>query len=396
MFAAYRAQLYERLRAGDPPALPLEAAELEQAAIRALDDVAAAHVFGGAGTGETIRANREAFQRLRLIPRVLHDVSDVDLGCTILGQELPAPVLLAPIGGQALIAPDAELASARAAAAVGIPVIVSMRSDFTPEQIAAASGSGRRWFQLYWPADDEVLQSFIARIERAGFSAIVLTVDCFTQGWRPLDIRLAGPLEIQGAGSQIYLSDPVFRSKLRRPPEEDPAAAAALYEKLRSHPALGWDAVSRLRELTSLPVLVKGIQHPDDACEAIERGAAAIVCSNHGGRQVDGAIASLDALPAIVAAATGRVPVLFDSGVRTGSDVLKALALGAEAVLVGRPFLCGLALGGEAGVEHVLRCLLGELELTLALCGAATVAELRERVPVERVPPAGAPLDVSA
>ncbi len=150
-------------------------------------------------------------------------------------------------------------------------------------------------------------------------------------------MKLAGPLEVQGVGSQIYLSDPAFRARLERPPEEDPAAAAALYRRLRSQPALSWDAIGRLRELTSLPVLVKGIQHPDDAREAIERGAAAIVCSNHGGRQVDGAIASLDALPAIVAAAAGRVPVLFDSGVRSGSDVLKALALGAEAVLVGRP-----------------------------------------------------------
>ena len=382
VFATYREQIYERLRDGDPLTLPVDPLELEQAAIGALDEVASAHVFGGAGSAETIRANREAFQRVRLVPRVLHDVSAVDLGCTLLGQELQAPVLLAPIGGQALIQPDGELASARAAAAVGIPVIMSTRSTFTPEQIAEATGSGRRWFQLYWPADDEVLRSFVERVEHAGFSAIVLTVDCFTQGWRPLDMKLAGPLEIQGVGSQIYLSDPAFRAGLERSPEEDPAAAAALYRRLRSQPALSWDAIGRLRELTSLPVLVKGIQHPDDAREAIERGAAAIVCSNHGGRQVDGAIASLDALPAIVAAAAGRVPVLFDSGVRSGSDALKALALGAEAVLIGRPFLCGLGLAGEAGVDHVLRCLLGDLELTMALCGAATVTELRERVPV--------------
>lgn len=382
MFAAYRERIYERLQAGDPLTLPIDPLELEQAAIASLGEVATAHVFGGAGTGATIRANREAFERLRLVPRVLRDVAAVDLGCAILGQDLPAPVLLAPIGGQALVQPDGELASARAATAVGLPMVMSTRSTFTPERIAEASGSGRRWFQLYWPADEEVLRSFVARVERAGFSAIILTVDCFTQGWRPLDMELAGPLEIQGVGSQIYLSDPAFRAKLERPPEEDPAAAAALYVKLRSYPALGWDAIGRLRELTSLPVLVKGILHPDDAREAVQRGAGAIICSNHGGRQVDGAIASLDALPAIVDAVAGRVPVLFDGGIRSGSDVIKALALGAEAVLVGRPFVCGLALGGQDGVEHVLRCLLGDLELTLALCGAAGVAELRGRVGV--------------
>ncbi|HEY2657011.1 MAG TPA: alpha-hydroxy-acid oxidizing protein, partial [Solirubrobacteraceae bacterium] len=241
-------------------------------------------------------------------------------------------------------------------------------------------GAGSRWFQLYWPADDEILESFISRVERAGYSAIVLTVDCFAPGWRPLDMQLGGPLEVQAVGSQIFFSDPAFRAKLARSPEQDPGAAAMLYHRLRSNPALNWDDLSRLLELTSLPIVAKGIQHPDDAREAVSRGVAAIVCSNHGGRQVDGAIASLDALPAIVDAVEGRVPVLFDSGVRSGSDVIKAIALGAEAVLLGRPFLYGLALAGEAGVAHVVRCLLGDLELTLALCGCANVADLGPQV----------------
>ncbi len=248
---------------------------------------------------------------------MLRDVSVTDLSCQVLDLELPAPVLLAPIGGQALIQPDGELASARAAAALGIPWTASTRSSFTPEQIADAAGAGSRWFQLYCPTDDEILASFIRRAERAGYSAIVLTLDCFTQGWRPLDMELAGPLEVQGVGSQIFFSDPAFRAKLARPPEEDPGAAAMLYRRLRSKPALNWDDLDRLRELTSLPIVAKGIQHPDDAREAVSRGVAAIVCSNHGGRQVDGAIASLDALPAIVDAVGGRVPVLFDSGVRS-------------------------------------------------------------------------------
>ena len=375
-FSTYREVLYERLRAGDQDGLPVDPLELEQAAGQVLNEVASAHVFGGASTGETILANRLAFQRIRLVPRVLRDVSTIELSCRILEEVLPAPVLLAPVGGQALIQADGDLASARAAAALGIPVIASTRSSVTPEQIAEAVGNGRRWFQLYWPADDEILRSFVRRVQRAGYTAIVVTVDCFAMGWRPLDMTLAGPLDVHGVGSQIFFSDPAFRANLSRPPEEDPAAADVLYHRLRSHPALTWDDLDRLREMTSLPIVVKGVQHPDDAHEAVSRGVAAIVCSNHGGRQVDGAIASLDALPAIVVAVDDRVPVLFDGGIRSGSDVIKALALGAEAVLLGRPFLCGLALGGEAGVTHVVRCLLGELELTLGLCGVADVRDL--------------------
>jgi len=379
-FARYRERLYEQARAGDPQALPVDPIELEQAAADAISDVASAHLFGGAGTGETVQANREAFQRIRLVPRVLRDVSAVDLSCRILGEELPAPVLLAPIGGQALVQVDGELASTRAAAKLGIPVIASTRSTYTPEQIAEAAGTGSRWFQLYWPADDEILASFMKRVEAAGYSAVVVTVDCFTQGWRALDMTLAGPLEIQGVGSQIFLSDPAFRAQLARPPEEDPAAAGELYRRLRSQPALTWDDLQRLRELTSLPIVVKGILHPDDAREAVSRGVAAIVCSNHGGRQVDGAIASLDALPAILSAVAGRLPVLFDGGICSGADVIKALAIGAEGVLFGRPFVCGLALAGEAGVDHVLRCLLGDLELTMGLCGVANVADLGPQI----------------
>jgi isopentenyl diphosphate isomerase/L-lactate dehydrogenase-like FMN-dependent dehydrogenase len=377
--SSYREELYERFR-GDPSGLPVDPVELEHAAVQVLDGAASAHVFGGAGTAETIRVNREAFRRTSLVPRMLRDVSVTDLSCQLLDLELPAPVLLAPIGGQALIQPDGELASARVAAALRIPSIASTRSSFTPEQIADEAGAGSRWFQLYWPADDEILESFISRVERAGYSAIVLTLDCFTPGWRPLDMQLGGPLDVQGVGSQIFFSDPAFRARLARSPEEDPGAAAMLYHRLRSNPALKWDDLSRLRELTSLPIVAKGIQHPDDAREAVSRGVAAIVCSNHGGRQVDGAIASLDALPAIVDAVGGRVPVLFDSGVRSGLDVIKAIALGAEAVLLGRPFLYGLALAGEAGVDHVVRCLLGDLELTLALCGFANVADLGPQV----------------
>jgi isopentenyl diphosphate isomerase/L-lactate dehydrogenase-like FMN-dependent dehydrogenase len=379
----YRELLYERIRAGDPQALPVDVVELEQAAAGAISEVASAHLFGGAGTAETTRANREAFQRIRLVPRVLRDVSAIDLSCRILGEDLPAPVLLAPIGGQELVQAGGELTSARAAAALGIPVIASTRGSFTPEQIAEAVGAGRRWFQLYCPADDEILASFVRRVERSGYSAIVLTVDCFAQGWRPLDMQLAGPLEMQMVGSQIFFSDPAFRASLARSPEEDPVAAEALYRRVRSRPALSWDDLGLLRELTSLPIVLKGIQHPDDAREALSHGVGAIVCSNHGGRQVDGAIGSLDALPAILEAVGGRgggVPVLFDGGIRSGSDVIKALALGAEAVLIGRPFVCGLALAGAAGVDHVLRCLLGDLELTLGLCGVAKVTDLGPQV----------------
>ncbi len=307
---------------------------------------------------------------------MLRDVSVRDLSTTVLGTALPAPLMLAPIGVQKVVHPEGELATARAAAALGLPMIVSTASHFTLEEIAAAGGEGPRWFQLYWPDDPALLRSFVERAEAAGYGAIVVTVDTFIPGWKPRDLQQAWLPFLEGSGNANYMQDPVFRAGLERTPEEDLGAATGHYLGVLANPALSWDDLAQLRELTSLPILVKGIQHAEDAREAARRGVDGIVVSNHGGRQVDGAVASLEALPAVAEAVGGELAVLFDSGVRGGADVLKALALGADAVCLGRPFVWGLALDGQAGVEAVLKMVLAELDLTMALCGLTRPEEI--------------------
>jgi lactate 2-monooxygenase len=289
---------------------------------------------------------------------------------------MPAPVLLAPIGVQTLLHPDGELASARAAAAIGLPFITSTASATPLEEIAEANGDGPRWYQLYWPNDDELAASLVRRAEAAGYSAIVLTVDNYVPGWKPRDLQQAYLPFLEGVGIAQYLSDPVFKSGLEKPPEEDIGAAVGHFLGVFANPALTWERLEWLRGTTSLPIVLKGILHPDDASEARERGVDAIVVSNHGGRQIDGAIASLDALPPIVDAVGDRMTVLLDSGIRSGADIFKALALGANAVLVGRPYLWGLALDGQNGVETVLRCILAELDLTMALSSCTELGDV--------------------
>ena len=293
--------------------------------------------------------NREAFRRWRIVPRMLRDVSERDLSTTVLGTPMPAPLMLAPIGVQKIVHDDGELASARAAAALGLPFVASTASHYTMEEIAEASGDGPRWFQLYWPNRPELAESFVRRAEAAGYAAIVLTVDTFIPGWKPRDLQQAWLPFLEGSGNANFFQDPVFRAGLERPPEEDLGAATAHYLDVYENPQLDWDDLSWLRGKTSLPIVIKGIQHVDDAREAAERGVDGIIVSNHGGRQVDGAIASIDALPAIADAVGGDLAVLFDSGIRGGADVLKALALGADAVLLGRPYIWGLALDGQSG-----------------------------------------------
>ncbi len=372
----YREIFAKGMFADEKPSLPIDWADLERAARESLDERAVAYVFGGAGSGETMRENRAAFARWRIVPRVLRDLAERDLSTTVIGTEMPAPLLLAPIGVQKLVDDDGELATVRAAAELGLPFVTSSASATSMEEIAEAGGGSPRWFQLYWPNRRDLAESFVTRAERSGHSAIVLTVDNFVPGWKPRDLEQAYLPFLEGVGIAQYLSDPVFRDGLEKPPEEDIGAAIGHFLGVFSNPSLTWDDLDWLRETTSLPIVLKGILHPEDAREAAERGVEAIVVSNHGGRQVDGAIASLDALGPIVEAAGDRLSVLLDSGVRSGSDVLKALALGADAVLVGRPYLWGLALGGQAGVETVLRCLLAELDLTLALSGYTSVDQV--------------------
>jgi lactate 2-monooxygenase len=374
--ADYYREIYARGLGGESPAIPVAVADLEQQAVAAMDPKAANYVGAGAGSEQTMQANCEAFGRRRIVPRMLRDVAERDLSTSVLGTPVPAPLLLAPIGVQKVVHDEGEPATARAAAALGVPMIASTASHFSLEEIAEAGGDAPRWFQLYWPNDPALARSLVERAERAGYGAIVLTVDTFIPGWKPRDLQQAWLPFLNGMGVANYFQDPVFRAALEKPPEEDAGAATGHFLGVQANPSLDWDDLAQLREMTSLPIVVKGIQHPEDAREAVRRGIDGIVVSNHGGRQVDGAIASLDALPAIAAAAGGDLTVLFDSGVRGGADVLKALALGADAVCLGRPYIWGLALDGQAGVETVLKMILAELDLTMALCGLTRPEEI--------------------
>jgi lactate 2-monooxygenase len=377
-FGDYYREIYAKgMLAGEKPTLPMAWADLERRAQEALDDRAIAYIFGGAGSEDTMRANLEAFRRWRIVPRVLRrDLSARDLSTEVLGTSMPAPVLLAPIGVQTLLHPDGELASARAAAAVGLPLITSTASAISLEEIAEANGAGPRWYQLYWPNDDELAASIVRRAETARYSALVVTVDNYVPGWKPRDLEQAYLPFLEGIGIAQYLSDPVFRAALEKSPEDDLGAAVGHFLGVFANPHLTWERLDWLRDATSLPIVLKGILHPEDAREARERGVDGIVVSNHGGRQIDGAIASLEALPAILEEAGEGMAVMLDSGIRSGADAFKALALGADAVLIGRPYLWGMALDGQSGVEIVLRCLLAELDLTMALSGFTTVDEI--------------------
>jgi lactate 2-monooxygenase len=289
---------------------------------------------------------------------------------------MPAPVLLAPIGVQTLVHPDGEPASARAAGALGVPFVASTASATSLEEIAAANGDAPRWYQLYWPGDDELTVSIVKRAEAAGYSALVVTVDNYVPGWKPRDLQEAYLPFLEGIGIAQFTSDPVFRAALEKSPEDDIGAAVGHYLSVFVNPNQTWERLEWLRGTTSLPILLKGILHPDDAREALRRGVDGIIVSNHGGRQLDGAIAALDALVSIVDAVGRDLTVLFDSGIRNGADAFKALAIGADAVLLGRPYLWGLALEGQSGVETVLKMLLAELDLTMVLSGVMRIDDL--------------------
>jgi lactate 2-monooxygenase len=399
---------------GERPAVPADFAELERRAATAMSPTAWAYVSGGAGEGATMRANRAAFDRWQIVPRMLPGHARRDLSVELLGRRLPAPVLLAPIGAAGLVCRDSDLLIGRAAAEAGVPYIMSNQGCSPMEQIGAAMGSAPRWFQLYWSTDEALVDSLLARAERSGAEAIVVTLDTTMLGWRPQDLNLASLPFSQGIGIAQYTSDPRFvqivrdrlaardaatdgerprvtaaalrtllsisrehpgdlRRNLRSP---EPRAAVETFLDIYSNPGLTWEQLATVRARTTLPVLLKGIQHPDDARRAVDLGFSGVIVSNHGGRQVDGAIGSLDALPAIREAVGPRTPLVLDSGVRTGSDVVKALALGADAVTLGRPYIYGLALAGQDGVRDVVANLIAELDLTMGLMGAGSLADL--------------------
>ncbi|MFL6124085.1 lactate 2-monooxygenase [Actinophytocola sp.] len=375
-FGGYQNEIYLQGLGDQLPPFTTDGTRLEGLAREKFESGPFGYVAGGAGAGQTMVANREAFGRWRVVPRMLTDATSRDLGVTVLGQEMPAPVLLAPVGVQSIVHPDGELATARAAAALGLTMVLSTASSHTIEEVAEASAGGPRWYQLYWPNDNDVTISILQRARAAGFSALVVTLDTWTLAWRPNDLDQAYLPFIRGVGNAIPFSDPAFRALLTKSPEEDPTAAILRWIPMFTGTDRRWDQLPFLREHWDGPIVLKGIQHVGDARRAGDAGMDGIIVSNHGGRQVDGAVAALDMLPEIAAAVGDRLDVLFDSGVRTGADVLKALALGAKAVLLGRPYVYGLGLAGEEGIRHVVRSLLADLDLTLGLSGHRTPADL--------------------
>ena len=412
-----QSEIYRAGISGSRPRVPVDAAELEEAAREALSPEAFAYIAGGAGAERTMHANTDAFGRWQVWPRPLRDVSTRDLSVDFLGRRRPTPLLLAPLGVMEMAHDDADLAVARAAASLGVPYTLSNQASFPMEEVADAAPGGSRLFQLYWSADDALNASLLRRAEASGCEAVVVTLDTHLLGWRTRDLDLAYLPFTRGMGIAQYTSDPVFQQLVRERVRRGPDAAApavrltpktvaagvkiarkgsaltgaGLRENLRSPlpraavetflevfstPALTWDDLARAREWTSLPILLKGIVHPDDASRALDAGVDGVWVSNHGGRQIDQSVPALEALPAVVERVDGRVPVVFDSGVRQGSDAFVALALGATLVALGRPYAYGLGIAGAEGVREVVRNVLAELDITLGLSGHSSVAEV--------------------
>jgi lactate 2-monooxygenase len=385
-FGEYQNEIYFGGLQGVVPKLPVNFKLLEQQAVAALPQSVVSYVMGGCGDEFTQRHNVDAFNHWGLVPRMMVDCSTRDLSIDLFGLKLATPIFLSPIGVLGLCTPDGhgDLATARASAKTGVPMIASTLSNDPLEAVAEALGETPGFFQLYTSRDMAVAESMVHRAEAAGYKGIVVTLDTWLTGWRPRDLNDANFPMLRGHVLKNYISDPCFRASLAKPPEEDLGAAiqqwAGTFGKVLTWADLPW-----LRSLTKLPLILKGICHPDDARRAIDGGADGIYCSNHGGRQANGGIAAIDMLPTVMDAC-GTTPVLFDSGVRSGTDIIKALAMGATAVGVGRPYACGLALDGTDGVVHVLRCLLAEADLLMAVDGYPTIADLR-RSGVTRVQP---------
>ena len=402
--------IYLRGISGTRPKVPADATQLEEKAEAVMSEEAFAYVVAGAGTSQTVRNNRAGFERHRIVPRLLRDISDRDMSVELFGRRHPTPFLLSPIGVLELAHGDADLAVARAARGEKVPMVLSNQASHPMEEVSKELGDQERWFQLYWSSNDELVESLVARAERCGCQAIVVTLDTMILGWRSRDLDLAYLPFLRGKGIAQYTSDPVFTRLLDEDgggdPEQQPKpnlaalktlvdltraypdsfpkalrsgrarAAVQRFVQIYSRPSLTWKDLPFLRERTKLPILLKGVLHPDDARQAIDAGMDGLVVSNHGGRQIDGEQATIDALPGIVEAVGGQVPVILDSGVRGGADAFKALALGATAVGLGRPFVYGLALAGEEGVREVLQNFIAELDLTMGLAGVTSVSEI--------------------
>jgi len=352
-----------------PPAINLH--DYESLARERLPQMVYDYYAGGANDELTVAENVRAWDRLRLRPRVLENVSSVDVSTTVLGHPVAMPVLTAPCGFSMLAHPAGECAVARATAAAGVIQVVSTAATKTLEEVAAAAdGRGERWFQLYCYRDREITRALVERAEAAGYTALCLTVDVPLLGRREREIRDHFHLP---AGITMKNLEPYAADLVAAQPE---GSALATYANTLWDPSLTWDAIGWLRSITRLPLLVKGILTAEDARRALEQGVAAVIVSNHGGRQLDTVVSGCEALPAVVDAVAGRGEVLVDGGIRRGTHVLKALALGARAVLIGRPYLWGLAVDGEDGVRRVLELLRDELALAMALAGCASVSRI--------------------
>lgn len=380
-FGDYQLDIYLSGLRGVLPELPVDFAGLEARAQAAMLPAILSYVQGGCGDEQTQRENVAAFSRWGIVPRMMVDCSVRDLSVELLGMKLPTPLFMAPIGIAGLCTQDGhgDLAAAGAASLTKVPLVASTLSNDPLETVAPAMGETPGLFQLYMPKDVELAESLIQRAELAGFKAIVVTLDTWVTGWRPRDLNTANFPQLRGHALANYWSDARFRAMCAQPPEQDPAGAIRVWAETFGK-VLTWSDMKWLRSATKLPIVLKGICHPDDARRGLDEGAAAIYCSNHGGRQANCGIAAIDMLPGVIEAA-GGAPVLFDSGVRSGTDVAKAIALGASAVGVGRPYCYGLALRGAAGAAHVLRSILAELDLFMAVNGFPTLTDLRSAGP---------------
>lgn len=393
------------------PLISTRTSQLEEQARGRMSAEAFAYIAGGAGEEHTMAANRSAFDDWRIVPRYLRDVETRETGIELFGDRLPSPFLLAPIGVLEMAHDEADRAVARAAASEGVPFIFSNQASVPMEETAACMGDSPRWFQLYWSKSNDVVASFVERAENCGCSAIVLTLDTTMLGWRPRDLDLAFLPFLRGQGIAQYTSDPVFMQQAEdrpdsgRPPEaplNHHSIATAIaqarnvpgptFSNLKSgrarravqhfietysRPSLTWDELGFLRERTKLPIVLKGILDSENAQRAVDHGIDGIVVSNHGGRQVDGAVATLEALPDITDTVDGRMKILFDSGIRSGADAFKALALGADAVCIGRPYVYALAIAGEAGVREYLENFKADFDLTTGLAGCRSIQDIK-------------------
>jgi lactate 2-monooxygenase len=392
---------------GTKSSVPFDYQDLMSKARGQLSNEAYAYIAAGAGLEDTMQRNRNSFNQWRIVPRMLRNVSQRDISIELFGKRYETPFLTCPIGVLELAHKEADIAVAKATSSLGVPMIFSNQASVPMEDCAAVMGTAPRWFQLYWSKSNDLVKSLVERAEKAGCEAIVVTLDTTMLGWRTKDLDAAYLPFLKGKGIAQYLSDPVFQAMLDEPEDENAPAikpkmnwstiehilqvrtksdgdlkrmlkAIKTFISTYSRPSLEWEELKFLRTCTDLPILLKGILHPDDAQKAVEYGMNGIIVSNHGGRQVDGSVSTIEMLPQIVERVNDAIPVLIDSGIRGGADVFKCLALGATAVCIGRPYVYGLAIAGEVGVKTILENFIADFELTMGLAGCKSINEINE------------------